>query len=70
MSQTPRLNNVIRALEQGGIPITAFSPPTIDSAIALSAASYDGIVFEAEHNPYDIKSLRDRSTTRRPTCGL
>jgi 4-hydroxy-2-oxoheptanedioate aldolase len=59
MSQTPRLNNVIRALEQGEIPITTFSPPSIESAIALSTASYDGVVFEAEHNPYDIKGLRD-----------
>lgn len=59
MSQTPRLNNVIRALEQGRIPITAFSPPSVDSAIALSAAAYDGIIFEAEHNPYDIRTLRD-----------
>lgn len=58
MSQTPRLNNVIRALEQGAIPITTFSPPSIDSAIALSTASYDGVVFEAEHNPYDITTLR------------
>ena len=59
MSQTLRLNNVIRALEQGTIPVTAFSPPTIDSAIAFSTTSYDGIVFEAEHNPYDISGLRD-----------
>ena len=59
MSQTPRLNSVIRALEQGQIPITTFSPPSVDSAIALSAASYDGVVFEAEHNPYDIGTLRD-----------
>src|SRR5258706_5104035 len=59
MSQTLRLNNVIRALEQGQIPITTFSPPSVESAIALSTASYDGIVFEAEHNPYDITTLRD-----------
>jgi 4-hydroxy-2-oxoheptanedioate aldolase len=59
MSQTPRLNSVIRALEQGQIPITTFSPPSVDSAIALSAAAYDGVVFEAEHNPYDIGTLRD-----------
>lgn len=59
MTQTLRLNNVIRALEQGGIPITAFSPPSIDSAIALTTTAYDGIVFEAEHNPFDIKTLRD-----------
>ena len=59
MSQTPRLNNVIRVLERGGIPITAFAPPSVESAIALSTASYDGLVFEAEHNPYDITTLRD-----------
>ena len=58
MSQTPRLNNVIRAFEQGHIPITTFAPPSIESAIALSTAAYDGIVFEAEHNPYDITGLR------------
>jgi 4-hydroxy-2-oxoheptanedioate aldolase len=56
----PRLNTVIRALEQGQIPVAAFvSPPTVENAIALSTAPYDGIVFEAEHNPYDIKDLRD-----------
>jgi 4-hydroxy-2-oxoheptanedioate aldolase len=55
----PRLNNVIRLLEEGKIPITAFSPPSIDRAIALSTTLYDGVVFEAEHNPYDIATLRD-----------
>jgi len=56
----PRLNNVIRALEQGQIPITTFvSPPTVENAIAVSTAPYDGVVFEAEHNPYDIRNLRD-----------
>jgi len=59
MSQPPRLNSVIRALEQGQIPITTFSPPSIDSAIALSTTTYDGVVFESEHNPYDIGALRD-----------
>src|SRR5215208_3072635 len=59
MPDTPRLNNVIRMLEQGAVPITVFSPPTIESAIELAATSYDGVVFEAEHNPYDIRALRD-----------
>jgi 4-hydroxy-2-oxoheptanedioate aldolase len=59
MATPPRLNTVIRALEQGGIPVTAFTPPTIESAVALSVAPYDGIIFEAEHNAYDIKDLRD-----------
>jgi len=59
MPQTPRLNNVIRVLEEGKIPIATFSPLTSDSAVALSAAAYDAVIFEAEHNPYDIKDLRD-----------
>jgi 4-hydroxy-2-oxoheptanedioate aldolase len=54
-----RLNTVIALLEQGQTPITAFSPPTIESAIEFATTKYDGIVFEAEHNPYDIKALRD-----------
>ena len=59
MPATPRLNTVIRALENGKIPVTVFAAPTVDNAIALSVAPYDGIIFEAEHNAYDIKDLRD-----------
>jgi 4-hydroxy-2-oxoheptanedioate aldolase len=56
----PRLNNLIRLLEQGQVPIAAFvSPPTVENAIALSTAAYDGVIFEAEHHPYDIQTLRD-----------
>ena len=56
----PRLNNIIRVLESGGIPVTTFvSPPTVENAIALSQTTYDGIVFESEHHPYDITTLRD-----------
>jgi hypothetical protein len=43
MVATPRLNTVIRALENGEIPITAFTPPTVENAVALSAAPYDGV---------------------------
>jgi 4-hydroxy-2-oxoheptanedioate aldolase len=60
MAGIPRLNGVISVLEQGGIPLTCFvSPPTVENAVALSAAPYDGVIFEAEHHPYDIKELRD-----------
>jgi 4-hydroxy-2-oxoheptanedioate aldolase len=56
----PRLNNLIHILEHGGTPVTAFvSPPTVENAIALSMTSYDGVVFESEHHPYDITALRD-----------
>ncbi len=53
-----RLNNVIRALESGQIPITTWTAPSIESAVAVSTAPYEGVVFEAEHNPYDITTLR------------
>jgi 4-hydroxy-2-oxoheptanedioate aldolase len=56
---TQRLNTVIAALEQGRVAITTFSAPTVESALAISTAPYDGVVFEAEHNPYDIRTLRD-----------
>jgi 4-hydroxy-2-oxoheptanedioate aldolase len=59
MAALPRLNTVIRALEDGDVPIAVFAPPTLDNAVALSGAPYDGIIFEAEHNAYDIKDLRD-----------
>ncbi len=59
MSEIPRLNGVIAALEAGKPAFTTFTPPDVESAIALSQADYDGIVFEMEHNPYDVRALRD-----------
>ena len=59
MSETPRLNGVIRALEAGQVAITSFANADIDSALAMSATKYDGIVFEMEHNPWDARGLRD-----------
>jgi 4-hydroxy-2-oxoheptanedioate aldolase len=54
-----RLNGVIRALEAGKPAFTAFSKIDRQSAIEMSDAPYDGIVFEMEHNPYDIAALGD-----------
>ncbi len=59
MADIPRLNGIIRALEQGQAAFTAFLPADVESAIALSTAKYDGVVFEMEHNPYDIRAFRD-----------
>lgn len=60
MVTIPRLNNIIGLLEQGKVPITAFvSPPTAENAIALSTINYDGVIFEAEHHPFDVIGLRD-----------
>jgi len=59
MADIPRLNGAIRALEQGKPAFTTFSPPEVGMAQAINAAPYDGVVFEMEHNPYDIRQLRD-----------
>src|SRR5487761_14013 len=59
MIEKLRLNGAIKALEQNKPAFVTFSPPEIGSAQAINAAPYDGVVFEREHNPYDIRSLRD-----------
>ena len=59
MAEIPRLNGIIRALEQGRPAFTCFTPPDVESAIALATSKYDGIVFEMEHNGWDMKALRD-----------
>ena len=59
MADIPRLNGIIRALEQRQHAFTAFSPAEIDSALAMSTSKFDGCVFEMEHNPWDGKALRD-----------
>jgi 4-hydroxy-2-oxoheptanedioate aldolase len=59
MTELPRLNGVIGALEQGHPTFTAFTPANVAAAVAFSTSKYDGIVFEMEHNPWDIIGLRD-----------
>src|SRR3979490_102642 len=51
MADLPRLNGVIRALEQGRQAFTCFSPAEIDSAYAISTSKYDGVVSERAPNP-------------------
>ncbi|CAD6528819.1 HpcH/HpaI aldolase/citrate lyase family protein [Paraburkholderia sabiae] len=58
MSDT-RLNSIIRAFESGKPTFAAFSKLDKQSAIEMSDAPYDGIVFEMEHNPYDVSALGD-----------
>src|SRR5438445_10987304 len=59
MADIPRLNGVIRALEAGKPAFTSFCQADPETAIAMSTAKYDGIVYELEHNPWDIRALRD-----------
>jgi 4-hydroxy-2-oxoheptanedioate aldolase len=59
MAELPRLNGVIRALEQNQPAFVTFTSAGIDNALALGASKYDGVVFEMEHNPWDAHALRD-----------
>ena len=59
MAELPRLNGVIRALEAGQHALTCFAPAELNTAIAMSAAKFDGCVFEMEHQPWDGRLLRD-----------
>ncbi len=56
---TTRLNSVIRAFESGKPAFAAFSKVDRQSAIDMSEAPYDGVVFEMEHNPYDAAAFGD-----------
>ena len=59
MTEIPRLNGVIQALEEGKIAFVAFTPGDVEAAIAIADAPYDGVIFEMEHSPLDVKGLRD-----------
>ncbi|MBW4332118.1 aldolase [Stakelama sp. CBK3Z-3] len=58
MTET-RLNGIIRAWESGKPAFSCFAK--VDRLIAqeMTDAPYDGIVFEMEHNPYDVAGLGD-----------
>lgn len=59
MPDIQRLNGIIRAWEQGRPVTSAFVNADRQSAIEFSAAPYDSVVFEMEHNPWDALALQD-----------
>ena len=59
MSTIPRLNGVIRAFEAGQVAFSVFANPDAASALGLATSEYDSLVFEGEHNPWDIGELRN-----------
>ena len=59
MADSPRLNGAIKSLESGKPAFATFSTAEIEAAQTIAAAPYDAVVFEMEHNPYDVKQLRD-----------
>ena len=46
MSDIPRLNGVIKALEAGQTAFVAFTPVDIENAIAMAGTKLDGVAFE------------------------
>ena len=59
MTDIPRLNGMIRALEKGGVSFSTFAPMEVLTGITLTSSKFDGVVFEGEHSPWDVVALRD-----------
>jgi len=59
MTDIPRLNGMIRALEKGGVSFSTFAPMEVLTGIALTSSKFDSVVFEGEHSPWDVIALRD-----------
>src|SRR5436309_14078198 len=59
MAEIPRLNGVIRALEQGKTAFVGFGSVDNETATALAASNLDGVAFEMEHAPMSSPALRD-----------
>ena len=59
MPEIPRLNGVIKALEQGTTAFVGFAPVDIEHAVALAGSPLDGVAFEMEHAPLTTTGLRD-----------
>ena len=55
----PRLNGIIKVLEQGQHAFVSFAPADTGNAQLFATEPYDGIVFEMEHGAFDIRTLRD-----------
>lgn len=56
MAELPRLNGIIKALEEGGVAFVGSAPA---DGLAGTNAPYDGALFEMEHGPYDIRALQE-----------
>ncbi len=60
MPQTGRLNKVIELLEQGKVVFggAVVLPGNIDDAVAFGDVGYDFLIFEMEHEGFDMPKLR------------
>jgi 4-hydroxy-2-oxoheptanedioate aldolase len=58
MDLSEHLNGAIAALAAGDTVFASFAPADIGNAQAMAAGPYDVVVFEMEHNPFDVAALR------------
>ena len=58
MAEIPRLNGIIKALEEGKTAFVSFTSNDIETAAAMAGSKLDGVAFEMEHAPLDIPGLR------------
>lgn len=56
MDELPRLNGIIKALDDGQVAFIGSAPADGQGA---NPAPYDGALFEMEHGPYDVRALND-----------
>ena len=54
-----RLNTLIGAFESGKRAFGTFAQASMESALWVSAAPYDAVIYEMEHQPWDAALLRD-----------
>lgn len=59
MAELPRLNGMIRAWEQGRPAFLTFAQAERQTAIEVSQAPLDAVIFEMEHNAWDPNALQD-----------
>lgn len=59
MASIGRLNNIIRAWEEGRPAFASFANANRQTAIEFSTSPYDGVVFEMEHGAWDVQELQD-----------
>jgi 4-hydroxy-2-oxoheptanedioate aldolase len=58
MDLSEHLNGAVAALASGDTVFASFAPADIGNAQAMAGGPYDVVVFEMEHNPFDVAALR------------
>jgi 4-hydroxy-2-oxoheptanedioate aldolase len=60
LAELPRLNGIIKTLAEGQVAfIASASVGDVGSIQAANAGAFDGVLFDMEHSPYDIRGLSD-----------